>query len=317
MGTLCNDSHSDFILLGFSDKPYLEKVLFWVILIFYGLTISGNMVIMLVSWLDPKLQIPMYFFLSNLSFLDLCFTSSCVPQMLLNFWGPEKTISYTGCAIQLYIFLWLGTTECVLLVVMAFDRYVAVCHPLQYVAIMHSRVCVQLAVLAWGTGLVQSLIQSPATLQLPFCSHRMVDDIVCEIPALVQISNADTTYIEIQMLISSIVLLMGPLILILSSYAAITMAVMRITSAAGQKKALGTCTSHLLVVSLFYGTVTGVYLQPKNPYAHERGKFLTLFYTVVTPTLNPLIYTLRNKEIKGALMRLGRGTCKSKNKPVV
>ncbi|XP_048203292.1 olfactory receptor 2H2-like [Perognathus longimembris pacificus] len=313
MITLCNDSHSDFILLGFSDKPYLEKVLFWVILIFYCLTISGNMIIILVSWKDPKLQIPMYFFLSNLSFLDLCFTSSCVPQMLVNFWGPGKTISYTGCAIQLYVFMWLGTTECVLLVVMAIDRYVAVCHPLQYTTIMHTRVCVQLSILAWGTGLVQSLIQSPATLQLPFCSHRMLDDFVCEIPALIQLSSADTTYLEIQMFISSIILLMGPLILILSSYCAIAMAVLKIKSAAGRKKALGTCTSHLLVVSLFYGTVTGVYLQPKNPYAHERGKFLTLFYTVVTPTLNPLIYTLRNKEVKGALMRLGRKTWKSKN----
>ncbi|KAM4834931.1 olfactory receptor 2H2-like [Thomomys bottae] len=308
MSTLCNDSHSDFILLGFSDKPYLEKVLFWVILIFYGLTISGNMVIMLVSWLDPKLQIPMYFFLSNLSFLDLCFTSSCVPQMLLNFWGPEKTISYTGCAIQLYIFLWIGATECVLLVVMAFDRYVAVCHPLQYVAIMHSRVCVQLAVLAWGTGLVHSLIQSHATFQLPFCSSRMLDGLFCEIPTLIQISSADTTYNEVLMSVASIILLVMPLILILVSYGAIAKAVLRIKSAAGRKKALGTCTSHLLVVSLFYGTVTSVYLQPKNHYAHERGKFLTLFYTVVTPTLNPLIYTLRNKEVKGALMRLGKKT---------
>ncbi|KAM4834930.1 olfactory receptor 2H2-like [Thomomys bottae] len=306
MSTLCNDSHSDFILLGFSDKPYLEKVLFWVILIFYGLTVSGNMVIMLVSWLDPKLQIPMYFFLSNLSFLDLCFTSSCVPQMLLNFWGPEKTISYTGCAIQLYVFMWLGATECVLLVVMAFDRYVAVCHPLQYVTIMHSRVCVQLAVLAWGTGLVQSLIQAPATLRLPFCSHRMVDDLLCEVPALIQLSSIDTTYNEIQLSIASFILLVVPLIIILVSYGAIAKAVLRIKSAAGQKKALGTCTSHLLVVFLFYGTVTGVYLTPKDPYVPERGKFLTLFYTVVTPALNPLIYTLRNKEVKGALMRLAK-----------
>ncbi|XP_048205233.1 olfactory receptor 2H2-like [Perognathus longimembris pacificus] len=306
MITLCNGSHSDFILLGFSDKPYLEKVLFWVILIFYCLTISGNMIIILVSWKDPKLQIPMYFFLSNLSFLDLCFTSSCVPQMLVNFWGPGKTISYLGCAIQLYVFLWLGATECVLLVVMAIDRYVAVCHPLQYTTIMHTRVCVQLSILAWGTGLVQSLIQSSTTLQLPFCSHRMVNDIACEVPALIQLSNIDTTYNEVLMSIASIILLVVPLILILSSYCAIAKAVLKIKSAAGRKKALGTCTSHLLVVSLFYGTVTGVYLQPKNPYAHERGKFLTLFYTVVTPTLNPLIYTLRNKEVKGALMRLGR-----------
>ncbi|XP_049718110.1 olfactory receptor 2H2-like [Elephas maximus indicus] len=305
---ICNDSHSDFILLGFSDKPYLEQILFWVILIFYCLTIVGNMVIVLVSLKDTKFHIPMYFFLSNLSLVDLCFTSSCVPQMLVNLWGPEKTVSYTGCAIQIYVFLWLGTTECVLLVVMAVDRFVAVCHPLQYTTIMYPKLCLQLSILAWGTGLVQSLIQSSATLQLPFCSHRRVDDIVCEVPALIQLSSADTTYNEIQMSIASIILLVVPLIIILFSYGAIGKAVLKIKSTAGQKKAFGTCTSHLLVVSLFYGTVTAVYFQPKNHYAPEHGKFLTLFYTIVTPTLNPLIYALRNKEVKAALIRLGRRT---------
>ena len=250
----------------------------------------------------------MYYFLSNLSLLDICFTSSCVPQMLVNFWGPEKTISYTGCAIQLYVFLWLGATECILLVIMAVDRCVAVCHPLQYTTIMHPKLCLQLAVLAWGTGLIQSLIQSPATLRLPFCSHQRVDDIVCEVPALIQVSSADTIHNEIQMSIASIILLVLPLIIILCSYIAIAKAVLRIKLTSGKKKAFGTCTSHLLVVSLFYGTVTAVYLQPKSRYAHEQGKFLTLFYTVVTPTLNPLIYTLRNKEVKGALIRLGRRT---------
>ncbi|KAM6184963.1 olfactory receptor 2H2-like [Rhynchocyon petersi] len=309
MMIICNDTHSDFILPGFSNKPYLEKILFWVILTFYFLTLVGNMAIVLVSSKDPKLHTPMYFFLSNLSLLDLCFTSSCVPQMLVNLWGKKKTISYIGCAIQLYVFLWLGATECVLLVVMAVDRYVAVCHPLQYTSIMHQKLCLQLSVLAWGVGLAQSLIQSPTTLQLPFCSHRRVDDIVCEVPALIQLSSADTTYNEIQMSIASIILLVVPLIIILSSYGAIGKAVLKIKTISGQKKAFGTCTSHLLVVSLFYGSVTAVYLQPKNHYAQERGKFLTLFYTVITPTLNPLIYTLRNKEVKGAIIRLGRKTC--------
>lgn len=314
MITICNDSHSDyFILLGFSNKPYLEKICFGVTLIFYCLTITGNVIIIIVSWKDPKLHTPMYFFLSNLSFLDLCFTTSCVPQMLVNFWGPEKTISYFGCAFQLYIFLWLGATECVLLVVMAVDRYVAVCYPLQYNTIMHTKLCLNLAILSWGTGLVQSLIQSPTTLQLPFCSHQEVDDIVCEVPALIQVSIADTTYNEIQMSIASIILLVVPLMIILWSYGSIAKTVLKIKSTSGQKKAFGTCTSHLLVVFLFYGTVTAVYLQPKNNYTHEQGKFFTLFYTVVTPTLNPLIYTLRNKEVKGAIRRLGRKTLHFQN----
>ncbi|XP_008825881.1 olfactory receptor 2H2-like [Nannospalax galili] len=308
MTRACNDSYGDFILHGFSDHPYLEKVLFWVVLIFYCLTLAGNMVIVLVSLKDPKLHTPMYFFLSNLSLLDLCFTSSCVPKMLVNFQSPRKTISFPSCATQLYIFLWLGATECILLVVMAVDRYVAVCCPLRYTAVMHPKVCLQLAAFAWGTGLVQSLIQSSTTLQLPFCSHQVVDDIVCEVPALIQLSAADTTYNEVQMTLSSVALLVVPLVIILSSYAAIVKAILRMKSAAGQKKAFSTCTSHLLVVSLFYGTVTGVYLQPRTRYAHERGKFLTLFYTVVTPTLNPIIYTLRNKEVKGALGRLGKKT---------
>nr|XP_004672038.2 olfactory receptor 2H2-like [Jaculus jaculus] len=313
MISTCNDSHRDFILRGFSDKPYLEKVLFWVILIFYCSTLAGNMVIILVFLKEPKLQTPMYFFLSNLSILDLCFTSSCIPQMLVNLGSPKKTISYIGCATQLYIFLWLGATECILLVVMAVDRYVAVCHPLQYTAIMPPKVCLQLAVLAWVTGLVQSLIQSSATLRLPFCSHGVVDDIVCQVPSLIQLSSADTTYNEVQMSVASVILLVIPLTIILLSYGAIVKAVLRIKSTVGQNKAFGTCTSHLLVVSLFYGTVTGIYLQPKTHYVHEQGKFLTLFYTVVTPTLNPLIYTLRNKEVKGALIRLGKRAWDSKN----
>ncbi|XP_004619709.2 olfactory receptor 2H2-like [Sorex araneus] len=306
MTQICNESHSDFILLGFSNKPYLEKICFWVTLFFYCMTVTGNVIIIIISWKDPKLHSPMYFFLSNLSLLDLCFTSSCVPQMLINFWGPEKSISYVGCAIQLFVFLWLGTTECVLLVVMAVDRYVAVCHPLQYNVIMHTKLCLNLSILAWGIGLVQSLVQSPTTLQLPFCASKEIDDIVCEVPALIQISSADTTYNELQMSISSIVLLVVPLMIIIWSYSSIAKAVLKIKSTAGQKKAFGTCSSHLLVVFLFYGTVTAVYLQPKNNYTHENGKFFTLFYTVVTPTLNPLIYTLRNKEVKGALRRLAK-----------
>uniref|UniRef100_A0A8C9P1L3 Olfactory receptor n=1 Tax=Spermophilus dauricus TaxID=99837 RepID=A0A8C9P1L3_SPEDA len=293
-----------FLLLGFSEHPGLERILFVVVLTSYLLTLVGNTLIILLSVLDPRLHSPMYFFLSNLSFLDLCFTTSCVPQMLVNLWGPKKTISFLGCFIQLFIFLSLGTTECILLTVMAFDRYVAVCQPLHYATIIHPRLCLQLAAVAWIIGLVESVIQTPATLHLPFCPHHQVDDFVCEVPALIRLSCGDTTYNEIQMAVASVFILVVPLSLILVSYGAITQAVLRINSARGRRKAFGTCSSHLIVVTLFYSSVIAVYLQPKNPYAQKRGKFFGLFYAVGTPSLNPLIYTLRNKEVKRAFRRL-------------
>ncbi|XP_041490854.1 olfactory receptor 2H1 [Microtus oregoni] len=302
-----------FTLLGFSEHPHLEKILFVVVLCSYLLTLLGNTLILLLSTLDPRLHSPMYFFLSNLSFLDLCFTTTCVPQMLVNLWGPTKTISFLGCSVQLVIFLSLGTTECILLTVMAFDRYVAVCQPLHYATIIHPRLCWQLAAVAWIMGLLQSIVQTPPTLRLPFCPHRQIDDFLCEVPSLIRLSCGDTTFNEIQLAVSSVILVVVPLSLILISYGAIARAVLRINSAEAWKKALGTCSSHLLVVALFYSSVIAVYLQPKNPYAQERGKFFGLFYAVGTPTLNPLIYTLRNKEVKRAFWRLLGKNGDSKN----
>ncbi|XP_040835899.1 olfactory receptor 2H1-like [Ochotona curzoniae] len=297
-------SPEGFILLGFSEHPELEKILFVVVLLSYLPALVGNMLIILLSVLDPRLSSPMYFFLCNLAFLDLCFTTSCVPQMLVNLWGPDKTISFLGCSVQLFIFMSLGTTECILLAVMAFDRYVAVCQPLHYATIIHPRLCRQLASVAWIMGLIQSIVQTPPTLRLPFCSHRQIDNFLCEVPSLIRLSCGDTTYNEIQLSVSSVLILVVPLSLILVSYGAIARAVLRISSAAAWRKALRTCSSHLLVVTLFYSSVIAVYLQPKNPYAQERGKFFGLFYAVGTPSLNPLIYTLRNKEVKSALRRL-------------
>ncbi|XP_060224950.1 olfactory receptor 2H2-like [Meriones unguiculatus] len=295
-----------FLLLGFSEHPHLEKILFVVVLCSYLLTVLGNTLILLLSTLDPRLHSPMYFFLSNLSFLDLCFTTTCVPQMLVNLWGPTKTISFLGCSVQLFIFMSLGSTECILLTVMAFDRYVAVCQPLHYATIIHPRLCRQLAAVSWAIGLVQSIVQTPPTLRLPFCPHRQIDDFLCEVPSLIRLSCGDTTYNEIQMAVASIFIVVVPLSLILVSYGAIARAVLRISSAKGRRKAFGTCSSHLIVVTLFYSSVIAVYLQPKNPYAQERGKFLGLFYAVGTPALNPLVYTLRNKEVKRAFRRLLR-----------
>ena len=293
-----------FILLGFSDQPHLEMLLLLVVSIIYILTLMGNTAIILLSYFNPKLHTPMYFFLSNLSFLDLCFTTSIVPQMLWNLKGPDKTISYTGCVIQLYVALGLGSTECVLLTVMAYDRFNAICRPLHYGVIMHPKLLQQLAALAWISGFVGSMVQTILVFQLPLCSHHMVDDFMCEEPALIKIACVDTTFLENELSIASVLYVVIPLGLILASYGCIVRSVLRIKSTEGRRKAFGTCGSHLIVVVLLFGTIISVYIQPKSKYTQNYSKFLTLFYTVVTPSLNPLIYTLRNKEAKWALRRL-------------
>lgn len=299
-------SGGDFILLGFSDQPQLEVLLFVVVLISYLLTLLGNTAIILVSCLDCRLHTPMYFFLTNLSSLDLCFTTSIVPQLLWNLKGPAKTITPTGCAIQLYVSLSLGSTECVLLTIMAFDRYVAVCRPLNYTSIMHPSFCKALAGVAWLSGVGNTLIQGTITLRLPRCGHRHLHHFLCEVPAMVKLACVDIQANEVQLFVATLVLLLLPVALILVSYGFIVQAVMKIKSVQAWRKALGTCGSHLLVVFLFFGPSSAIYIQPKRSYGRSQGKFLTLFYTVVTPTLNPLIYTLRNKDVKGALRRLLR-----------
>lgn len=296
-------SGGDFILLGFSDQPQLEVLLFVVVLISYLLTLLGNTAIILVSCLDCRLHTPMYFFLTNLSSLDLCFTTSIVPQLLWNLKGPAKTITPVGCAIQLYVSLSLGSTECVLLTIMAFDRYVAVCRPLNYTSIMHPSFCKALAGVAWLSGVGNTLIQGTITLRLPRCGHRHLHHFFCEVPAMIKLACVAN---EVQLFVATLVLLLLPVALILVSYGFIVQAVMKIKSVQAWRKALGTCGSHLLVVFLFFGPSSAIYIQPKRSYGRSQGKFLTLFYTVVTPTLNPLIYTLRNKDVKGALRRLLR-----------
>ncbi|EGW11649.1 Olfactory receptor 2W3 [Cricetulus griseus] len=268
MGTANDSTFSHFILLGFSDRPQLERVLFAVILPAYLLTLLGNSTIILVSRLDPHLHTPMYFFLTHLSFLDLSFTSSSIPQLLYNLRGQDKTISYVGCALQLVLFLGLGGVECLLLAVMAYDRFVAVCKPLHYMVVMSPKLCVGLVAVAWG--------------------------------------------LEGTVFVLAIGIVLSPLVFILVSYGYIVKAVLQIRSAAGRQKAFNTCGSHLTVVSLFYGNIIYMYMQPRNSSSQDQGKFLTLLYNISTPLLNPLIYTLRNKEVKGALRRLLLGSRETK-----
>ncbi|XP_042530560.1 olfactory receptor 15-like [Dipodomys spectabilis] len=304
-----------FVLLGFSENPGLQIPLFAVVLIFHILTIIGNSSIILLSMVEPRLHTPMYFFLGNLSLLDLCITCTIVPQLLANLWGPEKTISSWGCITQLYLFTWTGYTECVLLAVMAYDRYVAICHPLRYSFIMHHWACVWLVAVSWASGLTNSLIQSTLTLQLPLCGHHTLDHFFCEMPALIKLACSDTTANDLSFIFGTIPFgVMAP-ILVLISYTLIARAVLKLPSVEGRHKAFSTCSSHLVVVTMYFGPGTCMYIQP--PSSSTNAKFLSLFYCVITPLLNPLIYTLRNKDVKAAWKRIlqpqrGRNICEAR-----
>ncbi|NP_001378594.1 olfactory receptor 2B11 [Equus przewalskii] len=298
------DPPKDFILLGVSDRPWLELPLFVVLLVSYVLAMLGNIAIILVSRLDPQLHSPMYIFLSHLSFLDLCYTTTTVPQMLVNMGSSKKTISYGGCTVQYAIFHWLGCTECIILAAMALDRYVAICEPLRYAVIMHRTLCLQPVLVAWLSGFCNSLVQVVLTVQLPFCGRQSLNNFFCEVPAMIKLSCADTAVNDATLAVLVAFFVLVPLALILLSYGFIAHAVLKMRSSKGRRKAFGTCSSHLLVVCFFYLPAIYMYLQPPSGYSQEQGKFISLFYSIITPTLNPFIYTLRNRDVKGALRRL-------------
>ncbi|XP_006898225.1 PREDICTED: olfactory receptor 2G6-like [Elephantulus edwardii] len=297
-------SWGNFLLIGFSEDPKAEFILSLVIAGFYTMTLTGNTAIILISLLDSRLHTPMYFFLRNLSFLDIGFTTCIVPQMLVNMWSGEKTITYIGCMVQFSVALALGSTECVLLAVMAIDRYVAVLWPLRYATIMNQQICRILAAVSWISGFANSLLQSSLAIVLPLCGHRQVDHFHCEILIIIKLSCVDTGPTESKMLIGRLIILAIPVSIILTSYACIARTVVKMQSAEGRKKAFGTCASHLTVVTVFFGTIMFMYLQPKNNYSQNQGKILALIYTVIAPTMNPLIYTLRNKDVKRAMRKV-------------
>ncbi|KAM9739450.1 putative olfactory receptor 2B8 [Dama dama] len=297
-------SFTGFILLGFSDRLQLELVLFAVLLIFYIFTLLGNTTIIALSYLDPCLHTPMYFFLSNLSFLDMCYTTSIVPQFLFNLSRADKSISCGGCMIQMYMSLALGGVECILLGVMAFDRYAAVCRPLHYTVIMHPRLCALMASASWIIGFANFLLQTVLVFLLPRCGRNKLDHFFCEIPPFLKLACVDTTINVYVSFFASVIILFTPVALIVFSYGRIVRAVLRIKSTAGQRKAFGTCGSHLTVVSLFFGTAIYVYYQPSSNDSQDQDKFMSLFYTVIIPMTNPLIYTLRNTDVKGAMKKV-------------
>ncbi|XP_004600288.1 olfactory receptor 13J1-like [Sorex araneus] len=295
---------SEFFLKGFSGYPVLEHLLFPLCSAMYLVTLLGNTAIVTVSVLDPRLHTPMYFFLGNLSILDICYTSAFVPLMLVHLLSHRKTISFAGCAVQMCLSLSTGSTECLLLAIMAFDRYLAICRPLRYPVLMSHRLCVLLAGAAWVLCLIKSVTETVIAMRQPFCGHRVVSHFTCEILAVLKLACGDTSVSEAFLLAGSILLLPVPLTFICLSYTLILVTILRVPSASGRRKAFSTCSAHLAVVMLFYGTVIFMYMKPKSKEAHVSDEVFTVLYAIVTPMLNPVIYSLRNKEVKEAAKKV-------------
>ncbi|XP_005076562.1 olfactory receptor 13F1-like [Mesocricetus auratus] len=293
-----------FIFLGFSHYPKVEVIIFVLCLLMYLITLLGNTVLISITILDSHLHTPMYFFLSNLSFLDIWYTSSALTPMLANFVLGKNTISFSGCISQMYFSLAMGSTECVLLSMMAYDRYVAICNPLRYSIIMNRRVCVQLAGSSWLTGCLTAWVETGPLLQLSLCGNSVINHFTCEILALLKMACVDTSMVQLIMFVISILLLPLPMLLICISYAFILSSILRISSVDGRSKTFSTCAAHLTVVVLFYGTALSMYLKPSAVNSQEIDKFMALIYAGVTPMLNPIIYSLRNKEVKMAVKKL-------------
>ncbi|XP_070270012.1 olfactory receptor 7D4-like [Myotis yumanensis] len=298
-------SVSDFLLLGFSQDSEHQPILFGLFLSMFVVIMLGNLLIILAVSSDPHLHTPMYFFLSNLSFVDICFTSTTIPKMLVNIQAHSKAITYSGCITQIYFFLVFGGMDTFLLTVMAYDRFVAICHPLHYPVIMNPRLCGQLVLVSWFISFTYSLIQSLLMLRLSFCTNWAISHFYCELAQALTLACSDTLINHI--VLYTVIGLLGiiPFSGILFSYIQIVSSILRIPSADGKYKAFSTCGSHLSVVSLFYGTGLGVYLSSNA--SSWRGMIASVMYTVVTPMLNPFIYSLRNRDMKRALQKvLGR-----------
>ncbi|XP_047557077.1 olfactory receptor 1L8-like isoform X2 [Lutra lutra] len=296
------NSVSEFILLGLSSRPEDQTSLFILFLTMYLVTIIGNLLIILAIHSDPQLQTPMYFFLSFLSFTDICFTTTVVPRMLVNFLS-EKTISYAGCLTQMYFIYALGNTDSCLLAVMAFDRYVAICDPFHYVTTMNHHRCVLLVAFSFSLPHLHSLLHTLLLNRLIFCDSNVIHHFLCDLSPLMKLSCSPTFANEIVILSEGSVVLVTPFLCIIFSYLRILITILKIPSAAGKRKAFSTCGSHLTVVALFYGSIFYVYLQPLSTYT-TRDHIATLVYTVLSSMLNPFIYSLRNKDLKQGLRKL-------------
>ncbi|XP_043846776.1 olfactory receptor 13H1-like [Dromiciops gliroides] len=299
-------NHTDvnyFILVGLSEYPRVQIFFFCVLLVSYLVTVLGNSLILFLIHYDPQLHTPMYFFLSILSFLDICFTSSIVPQMLINCLLSIPIISLSKCLAQMCVLLYLGVVECLLLAVMAYDRFVAISDPLHYVVKMGPQLCIQLAVVPWFIAFLLSVVPV-LTMPLDFCGHYIINHFSCELLAILKLACNDLKVYEFLMMATSFLTLLVPFTFILGSYGQILRAVLKMRSADGRRKAFSTCSSHLTVVVIFYGTAISMYMMPQDKASRDEDKIISMLYCIVTPMLNPIIYSLRNKDVKGALRKL-------------
>ncbi|XP_014460046.2 olfactory receptor 6B1-like [Alligator mississippiensis] len=294
---------AEFILLGFGNLPELHVPLFLLFLLIYIVTMAGNILIIMLVVADHHLHTPMYFFLGNLSCLETCYSSAILPKMFSGLLTNNKTISFLGCLLQFYIFGYLVCTECVLLSVMSYDRYLAICDPLHYAAAMNSRICAKLASDSWITGYLVSTITISLMSTLNFCGPSTIDRFFCDLTPLLKLSCTDTHLVRVAIFASTCLGAFPPFLLTLASYACIIATILRIPSTPGRQKAFSTCSSHLIVVTIFFGTIIVVYLTPTVDTWRALNKVLSVFYTVLTPMINPLIYSLRHREVKEALGR--------------
>ncbi|XP_003482546.2 olfactory receptor 10A3 [Sus scrofa] len=296
----------DFILLGFSNFPELQGQLFGVFLVVYLVTLMGNAVIILVISLEQSLHVPMYLFLQNLSVVDVSFSAVVMPEMLVVLSTEKTVITFAGCFAQMYFLLLFGGTECFLLGAMAYDRFAAICHPLSYPVLMNQRVFVKLVGSSWVSGIMVATVQTSWVFSFPFCGPNEINHLFCETPPVLELACADTFLFEVYAFTGTVLIVMVPFLLILLSYLRILLAILKMPPTTGRQKAFSTCGSHLTSVTLFYGTASMTYLQPKSGYSPDTKKLLSLAYSLLTPLLNPLIYSLRNSELKRALMKLWR-----------
>ncbi|XP_014584172.1 olfactory receptor 10AG1-like [Equus przewalskii] len=294
---------TQFFLLGFSDIPTFHWLLFGIFLVIYIIILLGNGIIILITRIYSSLQTPRYFSLSNFSFLEIYYVSIALPRMLMDLWTQEGAISFSACATQMCFFLMLGATECFLLALMAYDHYVAICNPLHYPLVMNHKICVQLVGASWISGLPVEIGQTCQILSLPFCGSSQINHFFCDIPPLLKLACGDIFVNEIVVYIFAVLFVTVPFMLILRSYSRITFTILKLPSNTGWTTAFSTCSSHLMVVVLFYGSATIAYLKPKFSQYEGMDKLLSLFYAILTPMFNPMIYSLQNKDVREALRK--------------